>query len=166
MAPRKSQSIYRRVRAEIADLLGINPDTATFGQRLRLDQATAIRLELDRLQAAQLAGHPIDIARLCAATQELEKMLPKDATRGGWDLSRLSDEELRLAERLGAKATGDDTVGDIVETFKIQFVAPPSNERIVTDFQRQITMLEERNGNQVAQISALRREIAELKDTQ
>ena len=76
---------------------------------------------------------------------------------------------VRITDDRGASAQRPpvtDTVGDIVETFKIQLVAPPSNERIVTDFQRQITMLEERNGDQVAQISALRREIAELKGTQ
>jgi hypothetical protein len=121
---RKSAAdVIARVRSEIAGLLSIDLDKASFGQRLKLDYATGLRLELDRLQARQLAGEAIDLTRFTNAAAELERLLPA-ADTSSWDLSRLSNDEVVIMEKIGRKATGDDTVGDAVPAFRLEFVRP------------------------------------------
>jgi hypothetical protein len=97
-------ALFERVRAETArmlnlDLLDLNP-----AQVVRLDHATALRLELDRLLAIQMRGEPIDIGRLTIASTQLETML-RDRAENGWNLLLLSDDELVTLERLCAKAS-------------------------------------------------------------
>jgi hypothetical protein len=56
-----NQTDSQRVRGEIAGLMGIAPDRAGFAQRLRLDRATLLAIEIERQQAAQCQGHAVDV---------------------------------------------------------------------------------------------------------
>jgi hypothetical protein len=98
-------AIYEGIRSKIATMLGLDVAALTASQSIRLDVATCLQCEIDRIQESQLAGEPIDIGRLANASSQLVQMLPEDDP-SRFDLSRLSDEELSVFETLIAKATG------------------------------------------------------------
>jgi hypothetical protein len=138
-------------RGEIAALLGIDPNNASFTQKLKLDRAVSLRLELDRMQAAQAAGQSVDIGRLTAAAEALvlEALVPSDAS--ACDLSRLSDDEVSILERIAAKATGAEPVGDVIEIFRVEFINAKAKD---DDKIAQLT----------AEVESQRSEIARLRD--
>jgi hypothetical protein len=98
-------AIYEGIRSKIATMLGLDVAALTASQSIRLDVATCLQCEIDRIQESQLAGEPIDIGRLANASSQLAQMLPEDDP-SRFDLSRLSDEELSTFETLVAKAMG------------------------------------------------------------
>ncbi|MGV7219791.1 hypothetical protein [Bradyrhizobium sp. UFLA05-112] len=73
MARPSKSSIFAKVRAEIAGLFGIDPDTAALPERLKIDHATALKLEIERLQTEQMGGDAVDIRRLAEAHGELKR---------------------------------------------------------------------------------------------
>jgi hypothetical protein len=117
-------TLFDRLRKETADALGYDIDRLSLVQSVRLDRVTALRLEDDRLLAAQVAGQQIDLRQLATASEQLESLLSEPIPT--WDLPRLTDDELRIMERIGAKATGDDSGGDVVQTFRVEFVSAKS----------------------------------------
>jgi hypothetical protein len=67
--------MQRRLRADTAKLLDLDPNNLTPAQSVRLDRAASLRLQLDDIQAAQLRGEQIDMPRFILASKELEVML-------------------------------------------------------------------------------------------
>jgi hypothetical protein len=98
--------VYERLRAKTANLLGFDLTNLSALKALRLDRATLLRLELDRLQAQQAAGEAVDLNRIALASAQLEALLPPEDDAPALDLALLSDEELSLFETLVAKAMG------------------------------------------------------------
>jgi hypothetical protein len=72
--------LYARLRAETARMLGFDLASLSLGEGLQLDLTSMLRLEIDTLQGACLAGQAIDLARLQAAFAMLQKLLPTSVT--------------------------------------------------------------------------------------
>jgi hypothetical protein len=96
--------MFERVRAETAKMLGYNLDQLGLVQSVRLDRAIALRIEIDRVQAQQAQDQPIDIGRLSAASEQLEKLILLSEEQPSYDLSLLTDQDLQELERLLRKA--------------------------------------------------------------
>jgi hypothetical protein len=111
-------NLYNEVRAETAALLNFDLNELTLVQSLRLEKVTMLRVEVDAIQARQAEGNAINVDQLTTVIDELEKMLPQDKVE--WDLTTLSDDELKILERIGRKATGDDTVADVAQALRIE----------------------------------------------
>jgi hypothetical protein len=154
-----NQTDSQRVRGEIAGLMGIAPDRASFAQRLRLDRATLLAIEIERQQAAQCQGQAVDVARLTAASEELERLIP--ATN--WteqDLSRLNDGELDLLGRLLGKMAGEHDEDVIEATFVGEpkpIAAPVVASTVETE------QLRWKHGRDSVTIAELRARVAELQ---
>jgi hypothetical protein len=69
------EKTQRKLFLDTCKTLGLNPDDLSLAQRLRVDRASALRLEIDDLQAAQLGGRAIDIRRLIEASEALERLV-------------------------------------------------------------------------------------------
>ena len=69
------KQLLDRMRAVTAKLLGYDLEHLTPAQQIRLDRAASIRLMLDDVQGRLLAGLEIDMAKFCAASEALERML-------------------------------------------------------------------------------------------
>jgi hypothetical protein len=97
-------------------VLGHDPDSLTLAQRLRVDRASALRLEIDDLQAAQLGGRTIDIKRLIEASEALEKLVNTTPNGDGsgsdkWETARVQFEALlnTQIERAAAAREREET---------------------------------------------------------
>lgn len=74
--------VYGQLRSRTATLLGLDLANLTPLKALKLDRAVLLQLELDRCQAQQAAGEPVDLGRMALASQQLEALLPsEDAPR-------------------------------------------------------------------------------------
>jgi hypothetical protein len=69
------EKTQRKLFLDTCKTLGLNPDDLSPAQRLRVDRASALRLEIDDMQAAQLGGRTIDIRRLIEASEALERLV-------------------------------------------------------------------------------------------
>lgn len=65
----------RRLRAQTCELLGLDPNGLSVTQQLRVSRASALRLQIDDLESAQLRGQPIDINKLVDASESLERLV-------------------------------------------------------------------------------------------
>jgi predicted RNase H-like nuclease (RuvC/YqgF family) len=83
---------------EVSQLLGIDASSQDPVERLRLGRGVALRLEIDKIDALQLAGQPIDIMARVRAAEALEEMVSPAADEEP-DLSHLSDDELQVLTR-------------------------------------------------------------------
>lgn len=100
-------AVFERLRSQTATLLGFDLANMTPLRSLRLDRATLLRLELDRLQAQQSAGQAVDLSRVATASQQLEALLPpEDGDGARWDVTRLSDDDLHTLDRIVSIAMG------------------------------------------------------------
>jgi hypothetical protein len=100
----------------LARLLRIDPDSASFGERLRLGHASRLQAEIERMEADQNEGKPVNVQQLTLAYEELGRLIEgTDADRPTQDIdmSRLSDDEVRTMERILAKAHGEDIARDV-----------------------------------------------------
>ena len=149
--------VFERLRVKTADLLGLNLENLTPLKALRLDRATLLRLELDRLQAQQAAGEAVDLGRMALASQQLETLLPSEDDSTKFDLALLTDEELSLFETLLAKATG------------VAPAAEPSDDRqpdqpdLLARMSTELDGLRRANTTLVAQLEAERARVANLE---
>jgi hypothetical protein len=113
----------RSIRAELAEVMGIDLGKATIADRMRLDRAATLRLFVANTLAIQEAGLEVDVKALAEASKMLDALLPPPPPpepAGAQDLSRLTDDELHTLEHLQAKAAGEE-VGPVV-TFRLEFV--------------------------------------------
>jgi hypothetical protein len=65
----------RRLFAGTCELLGVDPKHLTLTQKLRVSRASALRLQIDDLEKAQLLGQPTDINKLVEASEALERLV-------------------------------------------------------------------------------------------
>jgi hypothetical protein len=72
----EQRQLYERLRQSSAEMLGFDAGALNAVQGLQVDMCSAIRLELDALQSAQLANRPVDIGRLADLVKLLKSLLP------------------------------------------------------------------------------------------
>jgi hypothetical protein len=72
--------LYSRLRIETAALLGFDLSALTASQGARLDRATMLRWELDRIAGSQVRGDAIDVSRAVTASEALERLLSPAAS--------------------------------------------------------------------------------------
>lgn len=70
---------YERLRAETATMLKLEATSLSLVENLQLDLVSLLRLQVDELQGAALAGQTVDLDRLATALQMLQKLLPEKA---------------------------------------------------------------------------------------
>jgi hypothetical protein len=73
-------AMARNLFVNTCKLLGLDPDDLTAAQKIRVDRASALRLQIDDLQSAQLRGAQIDLAKLIEASEALEHLLATSVT--------------------------------------------------------------------------------------
>ena len=70
---------YARLRAETATMLKLDAASLSLVENLQLDLVSLLRLQVDELQGAALAGAPVDLDRLSTALAMLQKLLPSQS---------------------------------------------------------------------------------------
>jgi hypothetical protein len=68
---------YDRLRAETAQMFDYDLANASLTQGLQIDLVSLLRLEIDSMSGAVLAGKTVDLSRLVAAHGLLKQMLPE-----------------------------------------------------------------------------------------
>jgi hypothetical protein len=102
----------RRLFSGTCELLGLDPKNLTLTQRLRVSRASALRLQIDDLEKAQLLGQSIDINKLVDASEKLERLVggdpdapsQPDFTGAREELRRLLDQRADALERRRERA--------------------------------------------------------------
>ncbi len=75
-------TLFVKLRSETARLLGLDLANMTPSQEARLDTTSMLRFELDRLQAAQLRGEPVDLKVVVSTGEMLERALRPPEVNG------------------------------------------------------------------------------------
>lgn len=70
---------YERLKIETAQMLNLDAASLSLVENLQLDLVSLLRLEVDGLQGAVLAGDQVDLARLSTALGMLRQLLPEKA---------------------------------------------------------------------------------------
>jgi hypothetical protein len=70
---------YEQLKRETAEMFGYDLANLSLTQGLQLDLVSLLRLEVDTMQGAVLAGEKVDLQRLVAAHGLLRQMLPAQA---------------------------------------------------------------------------------------
>lgn len=151
-------AVFERLRAKTADLLGLNLENLTPLKALRLDRATLLRLELDRLQAQQAAGEAVDLGRMALASQQLETLLPSEDDSTWLDLALLSDEELNAFEALVGKAMGAAPAAEPSDDRQ-----PDQRADLLARMSAELDELRRANTTLVTQLEAERARVANLE---
>ena len=99
------KQLLDRMRAVTAKLLGYDLEHLTPAQSVRLDRAASIRLMLDDVQGRLLAGFEIDIAKFCAASEALERMLGGDPDTQQQSVDQFAGAREELLHFLDARAS-------------------------------------------------------------
>jgi hypothetical protein len=102
------RKMSQKLRSQTCALLGLDPNALSLAQQLRVNRASALRLQIDDLEAAQLRGQSIDINKLVEASEALERLVggnPEAAAQPDFSGAK---EELRQflvqrAERIEAR---------------------------------------------------------------
>jgi hypothetical protein len=104
--------LYKRLRAETIELLGLDPDNLGTAASVKVDLVASLRLALDNFTAQQLAGEKIDTARLLSAAEALERLLPREAS-----FNREVHESHSARTKLTALL---DQLGEVIESDKAE----------------------------------------------
>jgi hypothetical protein len=70
---------YERLKIETARMLNLSTDSTSLIEGLQVDLVALLRLEIDTLQGAVLAGDSVDLGRLASALTMLRSLLPAQA---------------------------------------------------------------------------------------
>jgi hypothetical protein len=135
---------YDRLRTETAEMLKLNIADLSLVEGLQLDLVSMLRLEVDGLQGAVLAGGQVDLARLSTALGMLRQLLPEKSlvaspaaapeTRLGPDhRARLRDliertvlrEDPREAERMRDIQAREEMAAVIAAGGTVEVATPP-----------------------------------------
>jgi hypothetical protein len=73
---------YHDLRASTAALLNYDLNKLTLQQSLKVDLAASLRLEIDRITAAQLAGESVDLRELVLASESLSRLVAPTSDLG------------------------------------------------------------------------------------
>lgn len=71
------RTVYEALRISTAQLLNLDADNLSPADGLKLDLTSLLRLTLDGLQGAALAGREIDLGKLQSCYAMLQKLLPQ-----------------------------------------------------------------------------------------
>jgi hypothetical protein len=100
------RKMSQKLRSQTCALLGLDPNALSLAQQLRVNRASALRLQIDDLEAAQLRGQSIDINKLVEASEALERLVggnPEAAARpdfsGAKELAQLFAQRAAAVER-------------------------------------------------------------------
>ena len=159
-------ALYDRLRRNTAEMLRYNLSDLSPQQKVRLDRAASLRLEIDNIQSRQLIGQPIDMAKFVASSEALERLI---ATANG-DLEQSNDDEdgygwrerlqNLLVGRLRAREYERDAVAkELTEKFPDpRIVAAVEAAVTVEPGQRQVRLIEA-----AAEIELLKIQIEQLQ---
>jgi hypothetical protein len=109
-APDERAAFFEALRRSSAKLLKLDPDALSAAESVRVDRCAALRLMLDQMQSAQLAGATIDAKGYISASAELERLLggqPEAPTH-----VFASDESRRRLKAMIERTLGDVSDGD------------------------------------------------------
>ena len=70
---------YERLKIETAGMLRLDVGSSSLLENLQVDLVALLRLEIDTLQGAVLAGDSVDLGRLASALTMLRSLLPAQA---------------------------------------------------------------------------------------
>jgi hypothetical protein len=70
------RAMYAVLRESTAKMLGKDPANLTALEKLKVDLAASLRLEIDRIVSAQLGGGDVDMRRMTTATESLRSLFP------------------------------------------------------------------------------------------
>src|SRR5262249_12931130 len=76
---KKDVAEFKRVRADIAEMLGYRADKLTTAQQLRVDGVLALKVALDEMRAKLFRGEQIDHAKMLSLSEAIERYLPAEA---------------------------------------------------------------------------------------
>jgi hypothetical protein len=123
------------LRAELAQLMGVDLDASPINERIKLDRAVTLRLFVQDQLAIQEGGGKIDMKALAEASKMLDDLLPAVPSRQELNSERLkvlTDRELKALEYIQAKLSGSvedmdefREIADVInggEAFRIEFV--------------------------------------------
>jgi hypothetical protein len=167
---------YRKIRAELAAMLGFgsDPDAISIDQAMRLDVVMGLKSALDGLRAKLYRGEQVDVAEMKQLADTLERFLPKlpepepvdHRSDGAHErLMRIVDNwianhEAEKAERAAERAAqGLDALPDTLEAAHaeierlrvgnpdaLKFWAGPESDRVVTPGEADIVPPGEQTG--------------------
>jgi hypothetical protein len=98
-------SLYLKVRAETAEMLGYDPGNLTPEQSMRLDCAVTLRLALDDQQSRIVRGESVDVSKMMAASEALSRFLPRLAEPAP-AANRIDPRQIMLETYLGMRQRG------------------------------------------------------------
>jgi hypothetical protein len=108
--------LYQRLRRETAQLLNFDLSNLSAAQSTRLDRATLLRWELDRIAGSQVRGDAVDVSRAVAASEALERLLsPTASFDAGVTESRSARNRLLQLLDAQAEVIEDDKSARIAE---------------------------------------------------
>jgi hypothetical protein len=93
----------RRLFAGTCELLGLDPEHLTLPQKIRVSRASALRLQIDDLEKAQLLGQSIDINKLVEASEALEKLVNATPNGDGSESNKYAHAQAQFEAMLNAQ---------------------------------------------------------------
>jgi hypothetical protein len=135
---------YNALRASTAALLNYDIDKLTLQQSLKVDLASSLRLEIDRITAAQLSGTAVDLRELILATESLTRLMSPAAGNASISEFAGAREELaalimRRIENIRAREAQADAAqsnpggGDVEQAGAAQPSAPELRPAVRTE---------------------------------
>src|SRR5262245_16311596 len=79
MSKKSDAAEFKRVRADIAEMLGYRADKLTTAQALRVDGVLALKVALDEMRAKLFRGEQIDHAKMLSLSEAIERYLPVES---------------------------------------------------------------------------------------
>jgi uncharacterized small protein (DUF1192 family) len=99
--------LYQRLRRETAALLNFDLSNLTAPQGARLDRAVMLRWELDRCAGSQVRGDAIDVPKMVAASEALERLLSPSFTAEAHESHSARNRLLQLINNIAEITTAD-----------------------------------------------------------
>jgi hypothetical protein len=141
---------YRKIRAELAAMLGFDgdPDALAIDQSMRLDTVFALKLSLDEMRGRLYRGEAVDTGEMRQIATAIEQFLPARATPEHVDrhddpharLMRtidawIANREVEKAERIAAGLPADAKDARIAEleseVARLRGLPAPEGERVI-----------------------------------
>jgi hypothetical protein len=91
--------MYAALRDSTAAMLGKDPANLTALEKLKIDLAASLRLEVDKIVAAQLNGDEVDMRRMTTAADSLRSLFPAPVSDDGHDFAGAAEELDALLHR-------------------------------------------------------------------
>jgi hypothetical protein len=106
-------TLYRKLCAETAQLLGLDVAALTTAQAVRVDLVASLRLALDHFTALQLRGEQVDVGKMLSCAESLERLLPRSAAFTGAHKSHLESARAKFTALIDSYANEYDRAQDV-----------------------------------------------------